>query len=186
MATGREHPSPEAVRRALIAVLCLASIVPGATQGPTDDGARGEDGRVWVFWIFIIAVVVFAWEGVKLSIGSLQRCLFRHRTPVESHARRTVAAQTDQEAPLPLGTSVAGEGLRRRSPFHAGGAPPRVVEEVPRPPLLLSQILLRRNLLGPRQPPRPVLDFLTFHQVLLHPRVLRFRHLLPFCTENGS
>ena len=67
------RPAPETLRRAMIAVLCLASVVPGATQGPDEEGTGVEDGRVWTFWIVIVAVIVFAWVGVKLSIRGLQR-----------------------------------------------------------------------------------------------------------------
>ena len=127
----------EAVRRALIAVLCLASVVPTTAQGREVARVRdnGGEDRIWAFWVLIIVVTVLAWEGIRLSLGRLQEWVCSRRS--ERHAgTRTIGTQTERESSPPVGTLDSGEGLRRRSPFHAGGAPTRVAEAVPKPPAI--------------------------------------------------
>ena len=130
------RPSPEAVRRALIAVLCLASVVPNAAQGcgGAKAGHKKGEEKVWMFWGLIVLVVVLAWEGAKLGIGRLRGCWCRIRRKGADSGVQTVGTQTDREDPTVVRACESGEGLRRRSPFHSGGAPSRVGEEVPEPP----------------------------------------------------
>ena len=88
--------SPEAVRRALIAVLCLASVVPTTAQG--HEGARAEyekgEDRVWMFWVVIVLVIILAWEGTKLGICHVKTCLCLSRRTGTGSRIRTVGTQT--------------------------------------------------------------------------------------------
>ena len=127
----------EAVRRALIAVLCLASVVPTTAQGREVAGVRDDRGeeRIWTFWVLIIVVTVLAWEGIRLSLGKLQEWVCSRRSERRA-GTRTIGTQTEGESSPPVGTLDSGEGLRRRSQFHAGGAPTRVAGAVPKPPAI--------------------------------------------------
>ena len=88
-------------------------------------------------------VVVLAWEGMKHGINRLCRWSCGRRWAGTDCATRSVGTQTST-TPVPSTDSLTlTEGLRRRSPFHAGGAPTRVAESIPTPTTV------------PRPPPIP-------------------------------